>query len=84
MKYQLNSEVIDDCLVYFIILWWVSHFGFEMWACYESDLVFIRRLPFNVNIYMVILYIGRDRGQGTRNDEKVIKIGSRLSRYKNY
>ena len=55
MKYQSNSEVIDDCLIYFIILWWVSHFGFEMWACYESDLVFIRRLPFNVNIYMVIL-----------------------------
>ena len=37
-----------------------------------------------MSIYMVILYIGRDRGQGTRNDEKVIKIDSRLLGYMNY
>ena len=37
-----------------------------------------------MSIYMVILYIGRDRGQGTRNDEKVIKVGGRLLRYKDY
>ena len=36
--------------LYFII-WWVFHYGFEMLACYESELVFIRRSPFNVNIY---------------------------------
>ena len=37
-----------------------------------------------MSIYMVILYIGRERGQGTKNDEKVIKVGSRLSRDINY
>ena len=33
-----------------------------------------------MSIYMVILYIGRERAQGTKNDEKVIKVGSHLSR----
>ena len=37
-----------------------------------------------MSIYMVILYIGRERGQGTKNDEKVIKSGSRLSRNIDY
>ena len=56
MQYQSNIEVIDDCLNLFYIIWWVFHDGLEMWTCYESELVFIRRPLFNVNIYGYFIY----------------------------